>query len=215
MRRGWFPSLSSMPCSWRTARTCCGSSGSQSIRRPTLDEKSDVSPTAPSLAHLRDLGYRAKIVEKTIPHTFIKKDLWGRGRAGRQERLAAARDPVHDWRSSRGPTREVECCRVHHALERRRRCVGYLVVAPSRRKRREETLVRAERAAVTCARCHGVLVDDRTVDEGTVWAGYRCPICGDRIDELILQHRRLWPRPEPAREHALPVYRPNRGEKKL
>ncbi len=36
-----------------------------------------MSPTARSLEHLRTLGYRAEVVEKTIPHTFIKKDLWG------------------------------------------------------------------------------------------------------------------------------------------
>jgi hypothetical protein len=24
-----------------------------------------------------DFGYRVEVVEKTIPHTFIKKDLWG------------------------------------------------------------------------------------------------------------------------------------------
>jgi hypothetical protein len=36
-----------------------------------------VSPTARSLQHLRALGYTAEVVEKTIPHTFIKKDLWG------------------------------------------------------------------------------------------------------------------------------------------
>lgn len=36
-----------------------------------------MSPTARSLQHLRELGYRAEVVEKTIPHTFIKKDLFG------------------------------------------------------------------------------------------------------------------------------------------
>jgi hypothetical protein len=36
-----------------------------------------MSPTARSLAHLRELGYRCEVVEKTIPRTFIKKDLWG------------------------------------------------------------------------------------------------------------------------------------------
>jgi hypothetical protein len=35
------------------------------------------SPTARSLAHLRELGYQAEVVEKTIPYTFIKKDLFG------------------------------------------------------------------------------------------------------------------------------------------
>jgi hypothetical protein len=36
-----------------------------------------MSPTARSLQYLRALGYRAEIVEKTIPHTCLKKDLWG------------------------------------------------------------------------------------------------------------------------------------------
>jgi hypothetical protein len=36
-----------------------------------------MSPTARSLQHLRELGYRAEVVEKTIPRTFIKKDLFG------------------------------------------------------------------------------------------------------------------------------------------
>lgn len=36
-----------------------------------------MSPTARSLQHLRELGYQAEVVEKTIPHTFIKKDLFG------------------------------------------------------------------------------------------------------------------------------------------
>jgi hypothetical protein len=36
-----------------------------------------MSPTARSLAYLRELGYAAEVVEKTIPHTFIKKDLFG------------------------------------------------------------------------------------------------------------------------------------------
>jgi hypothetical protein len=36
-----------------------------------------VSPTARSLQHLRGLGYQAEVVEKTIPHTFIKKDCFG------------------------------------------------------------------------------------------------------------------------------------------
>lgn len=35
------------------------------------------SPTQLSLKYLRDLGYMAEVVEKTIPHTFIKKDLFG------------------------------------------------------------------------------------------------------------------------------------------
>lgn len=36
-----------------------------------------MSPTARSLKLLRDRGYLAEVVEKTIPKTFIKKDLWG------------------------------------------------------------------------------------------------------------------------------------------
>lgn len=36
-----------------------------------------MSPTARSLEHLRALGYKAQVVEKTVPHTFIKKDLFG------------------------------------------------------------------------------------------------------------------------------------------
>jgi hypothetical protein len=36
-----------------------------------------MSPTARSLQYLRTLGYRAEVVEKTIAHTFIKKDLFG------------------------------------------------------------------------------------------------------------------------------------------
>jgi hypothetical protein len=36
-----------------------------------------MSPTARSLQHLRALGYKAQVVEKTIPRTFIKKDLFG------------------------------------------------------------------------------------------------------------------------------------------
>ena len=35
------------------------------------------SPTQKSLEHLRKQGYVAEVVEKTIPKTFIKKDLWG------------------------------------------------------------------------------------------------------------------------------------------
>ena len=36
-----------------------------------------LSPTAQSLRYLRDDGYTAAIVEQTIPHTWIKRDLWG------------------------------------------------------------------------------------------------------------------------------------------
>jgi len=36
-----------------------------------------MSPTVRSLARLRELGYMAEVVEKTISHTFIKNDLWG------------------------------------------------------------------------------------------------------------------------------------------
>lgn len=36
-----------------------------------------MSPTARSLAHLRELGYRPAVVEKTIPRTFVKQDCFG------------------------------------------------------------------------------------------------------------------------------------------
>lgn len=36
-----------------------------------------MSPIARTLRYLREQGYRAEVVEKTIPRTFIKKDLWG------------------------------------------------------------------------------------------------------------------------------------------
>lgn len=36
-----------------------------------------MSPTARSLARLRELGYRAQKVEQTIPKTFIKQDCFG------------------------------------------------------------------------------------------------------------------------------------------
>lgn len=36
-----------------------------------------MSPTARSLAHLRELGYRPAVVEKTIPRTYIKQDCFG------------------------------------------------------------------------------------------------------------------------------------------
>jgi hypothetical protein len=35
------------------------------------------SPTQRSLKFMRDQGYFCEVVEKTIPHTFIKKDLFG------------------------------------------------------------------------------------------------------------------------------------------
>ena len=38
-----------------------------------------MSPTQRSLKYLRDLGYYVEVVEKTIPKTFIKKDLFGFG----------------------------------------------------------------------------------------------------------------------------------------
>ena len=38
---------------------------------------SEMSPTARSLQHLRELGYRPAVVEKTIPHSYIKQDLFG------------------------------------------------------------------------------------------------------------------------------------------
>jgi hypothetical protein len=53
-----------------------GSAG-QGPPLPIQDERMRMSPTARSLQHLRALGYRAEVVEKTIPHTFIKKDLFG------------------------------------------------------------------------------------------------------------------------------------------
>lgn len=36
-----------------------------------------MTPTARSLAHLRELGYRPAVVEKTIPRTFVKQDCFG------------------------------------------------------------------------------------------------------------------------------------------
>lgn len=36
-----------------------------------------LSPTARTLKRLRDEGYTAEVVEKTIPRCFIKKDLYG------------------------------------------------------------------------------------------------------------------------------------------
>jgi hypothetical protein len=78
------------------------------------------------------------------------------------------------------------------------------------RTRRQEGLDRATGTIVTCGRCQGLLILTDTVEQDTVWTGSRCPICGDRIDRVILQHRRMWPPPEPAREHVLPVYRPKR-----
>lgn len=36
-----------------------------------------ISPTARSLKQLRAEGFIAQVVEKTIPHCFIKKDLFG------------------------------------------------------------------------------------------------------------------------------------------
>ena len=38
-----------------------------------------MSPTARTLHHLRQLGYRADKVEQTIPHCFITRDLFGIG----------------------------------------------------------------------------------------------------------------------------------------
>lgn len=35
------------------------------------------SPTARTLRELRRLGYRCQVVEHTVPHTFIKRDLFG------------------------------------------------------------------------------------------------------------------------------------------
>lgn len=36
-----------------------------------------MSPTARTLAVLRERGYRCQVVEQTIPKTFIKRDLFG------------------------------------------------------------------------------------------------------------------------------------------
>ena len=36
-----------------------------------------MSPTQRSLKYLRELGYLVEVVERTIPKTFIKKDLFG------------------------------------------------------------------------------------------------------------------------------------------
>lgn len=36
-----------------------------------------MTPTARTLQVLRKSGYRAQVVEQTIPHTFIKRDLFG------------------------------------------------------------------------------------------------------------------------------------------
>ncbi len=36
-----------------------------------------MTPTARTLAELRKRGYRCQVVEQTIPHTFIKRDLFG------------------------------------------------------------------------------------------------------------------------------------------
>ena len=36
-----------------------------------------ISPTQRSLKYLREAGYHVEVVEKTIPRTFIKKDLFG------------------------------------------------------------------------------------------------------------------------------------------
>jgi hypothetical protein len=36
-----------------------------------------MSPTARSLQYVRALGYRAEVVEKVIPHSYIKQDCFG------------------------------------------------------------------------------------------------------------------------------------------
>ncbi len=36
-----------------------------------------MTPTARTLAECRKRGWRAQVVEQTIPHTFIKRDLFG------------------------------------------------------------------------------------------------------------------------------------------
>jgi len=40
-------------------------------------KKAATSPTARSVAHLESLGYLVEIVEHWIPHTRIRRDLWG------------------------------------------------------------------------------------------------------------------------------------------
>ncbi len=40
-------------------------------------KKSSTSPTARTLALCRKVGWEAGVVEKTLPHCFIKKDLFG------------------------------------------------------------------------------------------------------------------------------------------
>ena len=57
---------------------------------------------------------------------------------------------------------------------------------------------------VTCPRCGGCLVIEDFVDLGGSWrapvtASWRCMNCGNRVDELILQHQHI------------PLQRPIRG----
>ncbi len=68
-----------------------------------------------------------------------------------------------------------------------------------------EDVAPQERSVVTCPRCAGLLIHARDCDEELRWTGYRCPLCGDRIDAVILHHRQLASPPESHREHALPA----------
>ena len=43
--------------------------------------------------------------------------------------------------------------------------------------------------AMNCDRCHGLLLLEYHVDADADWVGYRCLICGDRIDPVILERR--------------------------
>jgi hypothetical protein len=45
--------------------------------KPKRRKKPSVSPTARSLAECRKRGWLAQGVEQTVPHTFIKRDLFG------------------------------------------------------------------------------------------------------------------------------------------
>lgn len=61
---------------------------------------------------------------------------------------------------------------------------------------------------MTCQRCGGLVVSAHAVDEdGEIWTGVRCAICGDYQDDVILHHRSLPVPPEPKREHVLPIFR--------
>ncbi|MFH2073989.1 MAG: hypothetical protein ABIJ57_01390 [Pseudomonadota bacterium] len=47
-----------------------------------------------------------------------------------------------------------------------------------------------------CQRCGSMLIDDGHYTVGEVWEGYRCPTCGDRVDERILRVRLAQARPK-------------------